>query len=145
MGFDNPGLDISSLIDVCFLLFIYFIVTSTLTPREQDLSMGSPGETTPMPDIELETIYIHVAADGVISTGLENDRQVLDMDAAVQDLPLLRAELKLFKSGVEAAGAKPLVQVDAEAEASQQRVIDVLNALAAEGIHAVTFTDHADP
>ena len=35
----NPELDISSLIDVCFLLLIYFIVTSTITPREQDLGM----------------------------------------------------------------------------------------------------------
>ncbi len=39
---DEPALDISSLIDVCFLLLIYFIVTSTMQPREQDLPMTLP-------------------------------------------------------------------------------------------------------
>lgn len=34
---DVAGLDISSLIDVSFLLLIYFLVTSTLDPREGDL------------------------------------------------------------------------------------------------------------
>ena len=38
----EPELDISSLIDVCFLLLIYFLVTSTITPREQDLGMSLP-------------------------------------------------------------------------------------------------------
>jgi hypothetical protein len=36
----QPALDISSLIDVCFLLLIYFLVTSTITPRETDLGMA---------------------------------------------------------------------------------------------------------
>jgi len=30
---DEPTLDISSLIDVCFLLLIYFLVTTTIQPR----------------------------------------------------------------------------------------------------------------
>ena len=38
----EPELDISSLIDVCFLLLIYFLVTSTITPRETDLGMSLP-------------------------------------------------------------------------------------------------------
>ena len=42
----DPALDISSLIDVCFLLLIYFLVTSTITPRETDLGMALP---SPMP------------------------------------------------------------------------------------------------
>ncbi|MBG7607508.1 MAG: biopolymer transporter ExbD [Verrucomicrobia bacterium] len=38
----EPQLDISSLIDVCFLLLIYFLVTCTIQPREQDLLMALP-------------------------------------------------------------------------------------------------------
>ena len=38
----DPELDISSLIDVCFLLLIYFIVTSSVTIRESDLAMSLP-------------------------------------------------------------------------------------------------------
>ena len=43
---DEPGLDISSLIDVCFLLLIYFLVTTTIQPREQDLRMSLPAAIT---------------------------------------------------------------------------------------------------
>ena len=37
-----------------------------------------------------------------------------------------------------------MVQIYVEAEARQQRVIDVLNSLAATGISKVTFTDLLD-
>ena len=40
---EEPALDISSLIDVCFLLLIYFLVTSTIKPRESDLGLQLPG------------------------------------------------------------------------------------------------------
>ena len=39
---EDPELDISSLIDVSFLLLIYFIVTSTLQKRETDLGITLP-------------------------------------------------------------------------------------------------------
>lgn len=37
-------LDVSSLIDVCFLLLIYFLVTSTILPPESDLGMKPPAQ-----------------------------------------------------------------------------------------------------
>ena len=39
---DEPGLDISSLIDVCFLLLIYFLVTTQIIKKEQELSTALP-------------------------------------------------------------------------------------------------------
>ena len=38
----DPELDISSLVDVAFLLLIYFLVTSTLKKDETDLSIILP-------------------------------------------------------------------------------------------------------
>jgi biopolymer transport protein ExbD len=40
--------------------------------------------------------------------------------------------------------AQPLVQLYVEGDAKQQRVVDVLNALAKENISKVTFTDLID-
>jgi biopolymer transport protein ExbD len=54
---------------------------------------------------------------------------------------LLLAQLDMYASAARAANATPLVQIHADDEASQQRVIDVLNALAAVDIHTITFTD----
>ena len=142
---DEPGLDISSLIDVCFLLLIYFLVTSTITPRESDLGMQLPANN-PDPSLqpELDPIFIRIDANGLISTGVGTSVQPLDSDVNVREVPLLRGQLDLYASAARAANQTPLVQVYAEGEASQQRVIDVLNALAAVNITSVTFTDLVD-
>ncbi len=142
---DQPGLDISSLIDVCFLLLIYFLVTSTITPRESDLGMSLPANN-PDPSLqpELDPIFIRIDGNGLISTGVGTSVQPLDSDVNVREVPMLRAQLDLYASAARAANQTPLVQVYAEGEASQQRVIDVLNALAAVNITSVTFTDLVD-
>ena len=52
--------------------------------------------------------------------------------------------LETYRDAALAVDQEALVQVYVEAEARQQRVIDVLNALAATGISKVTFTDLID-
>ena len=45
---EDPKLDISSLIDVCFLLLIYFIVaTSLIQERKQAQTVGKKSSLTP--------------------------------------------------------------------------------------------------
>lgn len=140
----DPALDISSLIDVCFLLLIYFIVTSTIAPREQDLGLQLPGVGTSSEQPKIAPMLITITETGTILATSGGEPQTLDSDPGVRDLPLLNAQLDLYVSGVNAAGEKPLVQIFASPEATQQRVIDVLNALAGAKINAVTFTDLID-
>ena len=71
-------------------------------------------------------------------------RQAMDSDPTVRDLPLLTGVLELYASAAKASDSKPLVQIYADGDASQQRVIDVLNALAGVKISSVTFTDLVD-
>ena len=63
---DEPGLDISSLIDVCFLLLIYFIVTTTIQKKEQDLNMGLPSSVPSDTPPEIRPLYIKIEANGYI-------------------------------------------------------------------------------
>lgn len=137
----DPALDISSLIDVCFLLLIYFLVTSTITPRETDLGMALPAATPTNEQPEIEPFYIKIEASGAIFTGLGASQQPMDSDMSARELPLLRSALDLYASAAKAANSKPLVQINPDSDASQQRVIDVLNCLAAVKINSVTFTD----
>ena len=142
---EEPALDISSLIDVCFLLLIYFLVTSTITPRESDLGMALPANN-PDPTLqpEIDPMFIRIDANGLISSGVGSSQQPLDADPNVRELPQLRAQLDLYASAARAANQQPLVQLYADGGASQQRVIDVLNALASVKINSVTFTDLVD-
>ena len=141
-----PALDISSLIDVCFLLLIYFIVTSTLSPKETDLQMQLPAkvqDSTKTPDIN--PMFIRVDANGTIFVGTGSAQQILDSDPQVRNVPLLSSQLNLYASAARGADSMPLVQLYVDGNAVQQRVIDVLNALARVEISSVTFTDLVDP
>jgi biopolymer transport protein ExbD len=137
----EPELDISSLIDVCFLLLIYFLVTSTITPRETDLGMSLPAANPSNEQPKIEPMFIRVDAAGVIYTGVGAGQQQLDQDASSRDVPLLDSQLDLYSAAARSAGSTPLVQVFVDPGATQQRVIDVLNSLAGAGISSVTFTD----
>ncbi len=138
----DPDLDISSLIDVCFLLLIYFLVTSTITPRETDLGMALPANNPSSADQpKIEPMFIRVDASGAIYSGTGASQQPLDSDPSVREVPLLDSQLDLYSEAARSAGSNPLVQVYVDPGATQQRVIDVLNALAGVKITSVTFTD----
>ncbi len=140
----GPSLDISSLIDVCFLLLIYFLVTSTIAPRERDLGMSLPVPFPLDPDQPLiEPLFIDIAASGEIHTGILETRLPMDADSASRELPLLRGQLEMYAGAARASNSTPLVQIRADDQTTQQRVIDVLNTLAAVHIQSVTFTDLA--
>jgi biopolymer transport protein ExbD len=136
-----PELDISSLIDVCFLLLIYFIVTSTVTPRETDLGMALPAAAPSTEQPKIEPMFIRVDVAGIIYTGVGAGQQQLDSDSSVREVPLLDSQLDLYSAAARSAGSNPLVQVYVDPGTTQQRVIDVLNSLAGAGITSVTFTD----
>lgn len=141
---DEPGLDISSLIDVCFLLLIYFLVTTTIQPRESDLGLSLPSAAPSDTPPDIKPMLIAVADSGAI---IVNKEETLDSGADSSDkrrLPQLEARLQIYKEGAAAAGSEPLVQVFVSDEASQQAVIDVLNTLVGLEISKVTFTDLAN-
>ena len=127
---ESPGLDISSLIDVSFLLLIYFLVTSTLEPRESDLSMELPTESGQTSNIKVDPLKIRLTQAGQISIA----DQIMPDDAAME------SELDRYKELTDATGNKPLVIISADDEAVQQRFIDLMNALARVGITTVTLS-----
>ena len=141
---ENASLYISSLIDVTFLLLIYFLVTSAIQVRETDLGMklpaAMPGDKQPV----IEPLFIKIDASGIIYAGTRAGQQVLDSDPAVRDLPMLTQQLDMYASAARSANSTPLVQLWADGGAITQRVIDVINALAAKDIQSVTFTDLVD-
>lgn len=141
---ESPALDISSLIDVCFLLLIYFIATSTLAPRETDLDLKLPVPGVILAQTPIPPMFIKIDSADTIHVGTDASEQILDTDSTVRELPLLSAQLDIYASAARSANNKPLVQIWADNGATQQRVVDVLNALAGKGIHSVTFTDLVD-
>lgn len=137
---DEPELDISSLIDVCFLLLIYFLVTTTIQPREADLPLNLPSAAPSDTPPDIEPMLIAVDNSGAI---VVNKTEPLDLTAQGRErvLPQLVTRLQVYKDLAVASGAEALVQISVSDDAPQQSVIDVLNCLASLEINKATFTD----
>ncbi|MBT4796925.1 biopolymer transporter ExbD [Akkermansiaceae bacterium] len=143
---DEPGLDISSLIDVCFLLLIYFLVTTQIIKKEQELSTALPSTTPSETPPDLAPMLILLEANGNIS--IKNETGVIELlesDSDARKLPNLSARLDLHKSAADMSSSKALVQIKVDGDAVSQRVTDVLNSLAGAKITEITFTDLLDP
>lgn len=143
---DEPGLDISSLIDVCFLLLIYFLVTTQIVKKEQELSTALPAVAPSDTPPDLAPMLILLEANGSVS--IKNESGVVELiesNADARKLPNLSQRLELHKSAADVASQKALVQIRVDGDAVQQRVTDVLNALAGAKITEITFTDLLDP
>lgn len=132
---EEPELSMSPLIDMTFLLLIYFICTCSLMTPEADLGIRLPGmvaqaKSVDMPDEQI----IEVRQNGQVFL---NDREF--DSASDQQLPELVATLQSYRASSLASGNRPLITIWADDEAEHQRVVDVMNACAAAKIKDVTF------
>ncbi|MGC6567524.1 MAG: biopolymer transporter ExbD [Akkermansiaceae bacterium] len=63
---DSPKPDVSSLVDVSFLLLLFFLVTATIEKKEQELTTVIPATAgTPVPPIQ--TVRVEIDKMGVES------------------------------------------------------------------------------
>ena len=132
-------LQIAPMIDVCFLLLFFYILTSKPIKPEADMSMSLPGTVAQEDSVDIP--------DEQRIAILENGQVVLNdlpMDAPTnQALPTLLATLKRFKETADANKTQALITVDAADTAVHQRIVDVLSVCAQAGIQGVTFA--SDP
>ena len=127
------------MIDMVFLLLVFFMVTAKPVKQESDISLGLPGTVAAEEAIELpDEQRIRIEEDGSV---VLND-SVLGVPAD-STLAELVATLKRFKESADANKADALVTLDAADGTNHQRIVDVLNACAKADIGGVTFADSA--
>ena len=141
---DEPELNISSLIDICFLLLIYFLVTTTIKKKEQDLQLALPSAAPSTEQPDIQPMFIKIDQTGAIYVNSGPAQELLDTNAGAREVPLLNQRLEAYATVARSTKSQPLVQLYVEGDAKHQRVVDVLNALARNEIDKVTFTDLVD-
>ena len=128
-------LQIAPLIDVVFLLLIYFMVTAALIKKEGDISFMLPANVAPseMIDIPVE-VLIEIGADGTV--------QVEGMRFSPSDRNL--SELVSQISGLQAIASSQsspfFVNILPNQDALHIRIIDVMDACAAAGVKNLSFS-----
>ncbi len=132
----EPELDISPLIDVAFLLLIYFLVTTTLQKAEADLSLTLPGvESNDTREVKIDQMLIQIDPAGAVIV----NEEVSDSDPNDRDLPNLTDRLTRYAASAQVANTEPQIIIDCADEAMGQRFVDVLNVCAKANIANVSL------
>lgn len=141
---ESTQMDISSLIDCCFLLLLYFLVATTLVAeRKLDMSMPStsaPSEVKPLVDPG----FVRITGQGTIYWGAGDAAIEIDNNPENHDLANLVEQLNTLAGQAKAVGTFPVVQLYVEGDALSQRLVDVVTALTKAGIEKVAMTDIKD-
>jgi biopolymer transport protein ExbD len=127
------SVDISSLIDVSFLLLIYFLVTSLIAKPELDLRAALPSDI-PSPEKRVPEV-VRVSLDEQGKVALFG--KVTDVAGAGRELPGLLAELERLVLVRRHMGEGISVVLQAHDEARHQQLVDVMNTFHKAGIQTV--------
>jgi len=130
------GFQIAPMIDVVFVIMLFFMVMAGAVKIENELNSQLPGvaETSASTDFVDEQI-IAISDLGEVTL---ND-EPFDSPQS-KDLPQLKATLLRLKQNADAAKTPAVVTIISDEQAKYSRAVDVLDALAVAKIDNVTFT-----
>ena len=128
-------LPIAPMIDVVFLLLLYFMVSATLQKQEADISFSLPGriqqdEAIEMPDEQI----VQILANG---QALVNDYPYDSPEAP--RYWQLETMLNRFREASESNLVKARITLAPDDKAAHEMVVKVMDACSHAGIESVTF------
>lgn len=132
VGDGEFGFQIAPMLDILFVLLLFFMVSAGAQKHETALTTELPGQGQPGKDVPV--------AIGIDGDGQVNINSAPTDDPANHDLPETLARLR----GIVQANATQPVIVTPSRTTRHQRVIDVLNACAAAGVKNLAFGSPTD-
>ncbi len=122
---EEPRLQIAPLIDIIFLMLIFFITTSALESFEKDVSIDLPKADIPALAAAPQVVYVEVEAGGKVK--LEGREIAPDeLSRRLKALAKVAPELK--------------VVIRADARLPWQRVVDVIETVTKAGINRLYYS-----
>ena len=123
---DDVDVNLTPLIDVVFLLLIFFMVSTSFV-KESQIKLTLPEASEEVKELPADTIEIAIDAGG---TWFVNGKAVPDK------------RLETLKAALSAAipeGVDPVVVIAADEGATHQQVIDIMDAARQLGLVRITF------
>lgn len=132
----SGGFQIAPMIDVVFVIMLFFMVMAGAVKVENELNTTLPGSTESSSATDfVDEIIISIAESGEVAL---ND-EPFD-SAASRELPKLRDTLMRLKQNADNAKTPAVVTVVSEPNAKYSRTVDVLDVLSQAKIETVTFS-----
>ena len=139
---DEETVDLTPMIDVTFLLLIYFMVTTMLKQPEAELSIQLPSKAQPSDVTPMDMAKVRIGDEGEVYM---NESEIEDgLDLEMPDLVASLKQLKGIREQMIAGGrdreeAELKVEIESSGIAEHQASISVLNACSEAGVQKVTF------
>lgn len=125
-GVDEPDVNLTPLIDVVFLLLIFFMVSTTFD-KESELSIELPSAKGEVADREV--LQVEISIDAQSNYAINNER-------------LINSQINTLKAAIaKVAGDKrdiPMI-ISADGRASHQSVVAAMDAARQLGFSRLTF------
>lgn len=119
---NEPALDMTPMIDMVFLLLIFFLVATTLTREERELEITLPESASAAPlSVALREIVINVKESG---------------DAMVNGRTVSRAEVQALVADAVKTNPEQKVTVRGDRRTAYDHIAGVLDACKAGGVNA---------
>lgn len=134
------GFQIAPMIDIVFVIMLFFMVMAGAIKVERELNQRLPGTVQTSQSVDFtDEIVINLSEDGEV---MLND-EPMDPPGKRQ-MPRLLANLMRLKQGSDAAKTPLLVTIVSEPEARYARLVDTLDVLAAADITNVSVTESGE-
>lgn len=129
---DEPELNVIPLIDIVFILLIFFIVTTSFN-RDTEINISLPVADADPLTVEQKIIEVSIDADGLFYV---NGHGVIN-----SELETLKRAIKKMAEDLQ----DPPIVISADAKTPHQAVITVMNAAQQLGFVHLTFTAQPAP
>lgn len=132
---EKVGIPIAPMIDVVFLLLIYFMVSSTMEQQEADLSFQLPGSVEQEEPLDLpDEQIIEIRENGQV---MVNEYPYDSPEASRLDE--LAAMLTRFREASSANKVEAIVTISPADTVAHAQIVRVMDACSLAGIEAVNF------
>ena len=124
---DKSEIDLTPMLDVVFIMLIFFIVTASFVKAAGFDVNRPPQSQQPPKDNEVKNILVSVAADGQLFI----NRRPVDAGALTANIKRLHAE-----------NPKGAVVIQAEDDSKNERLITVMDAARKAGVYNVSIASN---
>lgn len=129
---EEPEINLIPMIDVLLVIIIFLMLTTTYS-KFSGLEINLPSADAEASQAKSNEINVAITAEGAV---MVNRQTVADKDVATIAAALGRAVNP-------AAGKDPVVVINADAKATHQSVIDVMQAAQRAGLPQISFATQA--
>jgi biopolymer transport protein ExbD len=128
-------LQIAPLIDVVFLLLIYFMVTASLIKKEADLSFMLPAkvDTPDVVSLPIEVLIEVTELGDILIEGMVFGQEEQNLDDLI-------GQLLSLKEAADSSGSELIVNIMPADKAVHGRIIRVMDACAAADVKNMSFS-----